>query len=195
MGSTGNTTDVGLHFELRCENTLLAPTLYLPYTETVPALAAEQGILLPAMTEDPAIANAIARRAIGSPAPQTFSYPLPESSPVTVGYIADNHEALDLKQPEGTDVTAMGDGLVLFAGWDDNYGWTVVIGHGNNSDGQSLITLYAHMQSRPSVLMGQLVSDGQVIGQVGTTGLSTGPHLHIGVMLDGVPVDPQPLLQ
>lgn len=194
VGSTGNTTDVGLHFELHCEDTLLAPTLYLPYTETIPALAAEQGILLPAMTEDPAIANAIARRAIGSQAPDRLAYPLPEESEVTVPYGAGNHEGLDLKQPEGTDVLAAGDGMVLFAGWDDNYGWTVVIGHGNNSGGQSLVTMYAHMQNQPSLLMGQLVTAGQIIGQVGTTGFSTGPHLHISVMLDGVAVDPQPWL-
>lgn len=194
VGSTGNATNVGLHFELHCEDTLLAPTLYLPYTETIPALAAEQGILLPAMTEDPAIANAIARRAIGSQAPDSLAYPLPEESEVTVPYGAGNHEGLDLKQPEGTDVLAAGDGMVLFAGWDDNYGWTVVIGHGNNSGGQSLVTMYAHMQNQPSLLIGQLVTAGQIIGQVGTTGFSTGPHLHISVMLDGVAVDPQPWL-
>lgn len=191
VGSTGNTTGVGLHFELHCEDTLLAPTLYLPYTETIPALAAEQGLLLSAMTEDPAIADAITQRAIGSQAPDSLAYPLPEESEVTVPYGAGNHEGLDLKQPEGTDVLAADAGIVLFAGWDDSYGWTVVIGHGNNSDGQSLITMYAHMQNQPSLLMGQLVNAGQVIGQVGTTGLSTGPHLHISVMVGGVPVDPQ----
>lgn len=194
VGSTGNATSVALHFELRCEDTLLAPTLYLPYTETIPALAAKQGLLLSSMTEDPAIADAIARRAIGSQAPDSLAYPLREESKITSTYEADIHEGLDLKQPEGTDVLAAGDGIVLFAGWDDSYGWTVVIGHGNNSDGQSIITMYAHMQNQPSLLMGQLVTAGQVIGQVGTTGLSTGPHLHISVMVGGTPVDPQPWL-
>lgn len=191
VGSTGNATGMALHFEVRCENTLLAPSLYLPYTETIPAQAAEQGLLLPAMMEDPAIANAIARRAIGSQAPNTLSYPLPEEGEITCTYNPGMHEGLDLKQPEGTDVLAMGDGIVLYAGWDDTYGWTVVIGHGDNSEGQSLMTMYAHMRQEPSVLIGQVVNAGQVIGQVGTTGLSTGPHLHISVMQGGVSVDPQ----
>lgn len=194
VGSTGNATGMALHFELRCEDTLLAPSLYLPYTETIPAQAAEQGLLLSAMMEDPAIANAIAQRAIGTQAPDALSYPLPEEGKITCTYNAGVHEGLDLKQPEGTDVQAMGDGMVLFAGWDDSYGWTVVIGHGNTNDGRPLMTMYAHLQQEPSLLMGQLVSAGQVIGQVGTTGYSTGPHLHIGVMLDGAAVDPQPWL-
>ena len=143
------------------------------------------------MTEDPAIADAIAQRAIGIQVPDSLAYPLAEKSEITSTYEAGIHEGLDLKQPEGTDVLAADAGIVLFAGWDDSYGWTVVIGHGNNSDGQSLITMYAHMQNQPSLLMGQLVSAGQVIGQVGTTGFSTGPHLHISVMVGGVPVDPQ----
>lgn len=191
VGSTGNATGMALHVEVRCEDTLLAPTMYLPYTETIPAQAAKQGVLLEAMTEDPAIANAIAQRATGSQAPATLSYPLPETGKVTSAYEAGIHEGLDLKQPEGTDVLAMGDGIVLFAGRDDRYGWTVIIGHGNNGDGQPLMTLYAHLQDEPSVLMGQLVTEGQVIGQVGTTGFSTGPHLHVAVLLDGTFVDPQ----
>lgn len=194
VGSTGNTTSMALHFELRCGNTLLAPTLYLPYTETIPALAATQGLLLPAMTEDSTIANAIARRAIGSQAPESLADPLPAESKITCTFNVGGHGGLDLKAEAGTDVMAMGDGMVLFAGWDDRYGWTVVIGHGNTDDGRSLITLYAHLQDQPSLLMGQLVSTGDVIGQVGTSGYSTGPHLHVGVLLDGSPVDPQPWL-
>lgn len=191
VGSTGNTTSMALHFELRCEDTLLAPTMYLPYTETIPVLAAEQGLLLPALLEDPVISNAIAKRAIGTQAPDTLTYPLPEDSKVTSTYDPDRHEGLDLKQPEGTDVLAAANGMVLFTGWDDTYGWTVVLGHGNNNADQPLLTMYSHLQSKPSVLMGQLVNAGQAIGQVGSTGFATGPHLHFAVLLDGKSLDPQ----
>ena len=191
VGSTGNTTGNALHFELRCDDTLLAPTMYLPYTETVPALAAEEGHLLPAMLEDPAIANAIARRAIGSQAPDSLDYPLPEKHEITVGYAAGNHFALDLRADEGTDVLAAADGMVLFAGWEDIHGWTVVLGHGSDSAGRPLLTMYSHLQKKPSVLMGQLVTAGQVIAQSGNTGNSTGPHLHFAVYLNGTAVDPQ----
>ena len=191
VGSTGNTTGNALHFELRCDDTLLAPTMYLPYTETIPALAAEEGQLLSAMLEDPAIANAIARRAIDSQSPGALDYPLPEKHEITVGYAAGNHFGLDLRTDEGTDVLAAADGMVLFAGWDDIHGWTVILGHGSDSADRPLLTMYSHLQEEPSVLMGQLVTAGQVIAQSGSTGNSTGPHLHFAVYLDGYAVDPQ----
>lgn len=191
VGSTGNTTGNALHFELRCDDTLLAPTMYLPYTETVPALAAEQGLLLNAMLGDPAIANAIARRAIGILAPDTLDYPLPEKQEVTCEYMAGNHFGLDLRTGEGTDVLAAADGIVLFAGWDDIHGWTVILGHGSDSADRPLLTMYSHLQKEPSVMMGQLVTAGQVIAHSGNTGNSTGPHLHFAVYLDGIAVDPQ----
>lgn len=194
VGHTGSVTGNSLHFELHCGDTLLAPTLYLPYTETVPALAAEEEILLPAMLEDPAIANAIAQRAIGSLAPQTLSDPLPGKTRISCDYIQNTHEGMDMAAPKGTHILAAADGVVLFAGWHPFFGWTVVLGHGNDSDERPLMTLYAHMDSEPPVLMGQLVSAGQVIGQVGTTGNSTGQHLHFAVLLDGTAVDPQPWL-
>lgn len=194
VGHTGSVTGNSLHFELHCGDTLLAPTLYLPYTETVPARAAEDEILLPAMLEDPAIANAIAQRAIGSLAPETLEDPLPDKTRISVEYIQDTHKGIDMAAPTGTDILAAADGVVLFAGWHDFYGWTVVLGHGNDSDERPLMTLYAHMDGEPPVLMGQVVSAGQVIGQVGTTGNSTGPHLHFAMLLDGTAVAPQPWL-
>ena len=156
-----------------------------------PALAAEQGLLLNAMLGDPAIANAIARRAIGILAPDTLDYPLPEKHEITVGYAAGNHFGLDLHTEEGTDVLAAADGIVLFTGWDDIHGWTVILGHGSDSADRPLLTMYSHLQETPSLLMGQLVTAGQVIAHSGNTGNSTGPHLHFAVYLDGIAVDPQ----
>lgn len=191
VGSTGNTTGNALHFELRCDDTLLAPTMYLPYTETVPALAAEQGVLLDAMLGDPAIANAIARRAIGILAPDSLGYPLPEKQEITCEYMLGGHSGLDLRVEEGTDVLAAADGMVLFAGWDDIHGWTVILGHGSDNSDRPLLTMYSHLKSKPDLLMGQIVTAGQVIAQSGNTGNSTGPHLHFAVYLDGTTVDPQ----
>ena len=191
VGSTGNTTANALHFELRCDNTLLAPSMYLPYTSTVPVLAAEEGGLLTDMLESSAIHSAIAKRAIGSMAPDSLRYPLPEEHTVTADYETYGHNALDLRADEGTDVLAAADGMVLYTGQDYVNGWTVVLGHGNDSSGRPLTTVYSHLQAEPSVLMGQLVTTGQVIAQSGNTGHSTGPHLHFAVYLDGNPVDPQ----
>lgn len=191
VGSTGNATGNALHFELRCDDTLLAPTMYLPYTQTVPVLAAKEGLLLPDMLEDSAIHNAIAKRAIDTPAPDSLAYPLPETTSVTAKYVDYGHAGLDLRADEGTDVLAAADGMVLYVGQDRVNGWTVILGHGSDSAGRPLTTMYSHLQEKPEVLMGQLVTAGQVIAQSGNTGNSTGPHLHFGVYLDGSAADPQ----
>jgi murein DD-endopeptidase MepM/ murein hydrolase activator NlpD len=69
------------------------------------------------------------------------------------------------------------------------YGNCIIVDHGGG-----LATLYAHC-SRLTVTKGQTVTDGQVIGYVGSTGLSTGPHLHFEVRRDGRPIDPKPFLE
>lgn len=94
------------------------------------------------------------------------------------------HAGMDLAAPTGTPVGAAGAGVVVTAGVLGGYGNAVVIDHGNG-----LSTLYAHM----SVLVagvGDAVAANQVIGAVGSTGNSTGPHLHFEVRLFGTPVDP-----
>ncbi|MBW8826567.1 MAG: peptidoglycan DD-metalloendopeptidase family protein [Acidobacteria bacterium] len=94
------------------------------------------------------------------------------------------HTGVDFRGSTGTPILAAGSGTVVFAGVRSGYGNTVVIDHGG-----SLATLYAH-QSAISVTNGETVRRGQVIGAVGSTGLSTGPHLHFEVRVDGTPVDP-----
>ena len=94
------------------------------------------------------------------------------------------HAGMDLAAPTGTPVVAAGAGTVVTSGNLGGYGNTVVIDHGNG-----LSTLYAHM----SVLhleVGDTVAAGQLVGAVGTTGTSTGPHLHFEVRRFGIPVDP-----
>ena len=98
----------------------------------------------------------------------------------SVGY----HPGIDLEAAAGVEVDAPASGTVVMAGDCGGYGNCVVIDHGH-----SLATVSAHL-SRVLVAVGQPVSDGQVIGLVGSTGRSTGPHLHFEVRLHGAPIDP-----
>jgi hypothetical protein len=99
------------------------------------------------------------------------------------------HTGIDYGVPEGTSITAAGPGRVVSAGWtSDGFGNEVTIDHGNG-----LTTLYGHLE-HVSVKPGDLVQAGQPIGLSGTTGNSTGPHLHFGLEKNGVWVDPTPYL-
>jgi murein DD-endopeptidase MepM/ murein hydrolase activator NlpD len=96
------------------------------------------------------------------------------------------HKGVDYAAPRGTPIKSAGDGKVILAGRKGGYGNTVIIQHGNRYR-----TLYAHMQGfAKSVRSGSAVKQGQIIGYIGTTGLSTGPHLHYEFQVDGVHVDP-----
>lgn len=96
------------------------------------------------------------------------------------------HKGVDYAAPHGTPIKSAGDGKVILAGRKGGYGNTVIIQHGNRYR-----TLYAHMQGfAKGVRNGSQVKQGQIIGYIGTTGLSTGPHLHYEFQVDGVHVDP-----
>ena len=97
---------------------------------------------------------------------------------------ANNHTGIDIPAPAGTAILASKSGVVITSTRNGSYGNYVVVGH---SDGTS--TLYAHMSSR-SVSQGQTVKQGQVVGRVGTTGSSTGNHLHFEIRVNGSRVDP-----
>lgn len=99
------------------------------------------------------------------------------------------HKGIDLAAPVGTAIYATADGVVGKAAWFGGYGLYVQLEHGNN-----LETRYGHM-SRLNVAEGQHVHKGDVLGFVGTTGRSTGPHLHYEVRVDGVAVNPVPYMQ
>ena len=98
------------------------------------------------------------------------------------------HAGVDLAASGGQPIFAGADGRVIRAGWNGGYGNLTCISHGR-SQGGWLTTCYAH-QSTISVNAGQFVRRGQVIGRVGTTGASTGNHLHFEVRLNGDPVQP-----
>ncbi|OCR26586.1 peptidase M23 [Pseudomonas syringae] len=96
------------------------------------------------------------------------------------------HKGVDYAAPRGTPIKATGDGKVLLAGRRGGYGNTVIIQHGD-----TYRTLYGHMQGfAKGIQTGGSVKQGQVIGYIGTTGLSTGPHLHYEFQVNGVHVDP-----
>ena len=99
------------------------------------------------------------------------------------------HKGIDLASPIGTPVHAPADGVISRADWFSSYGLFVSIEHGG-----SLQTRFGHM-SRLNVAAGQTVKKGDIIGYVGTTGRSTGPHLHYEVRVAGNAVNPMPYMQ
>lgn len=94
------------------------------------------------------------------------------------------HAGVDLVAAAGTPVAAARDGLVTRSGWWGTYGYVVVLDHGDGSE-----TRYAHL-SRLGVAVGDAVRQGDVVGAVGSTGASTGPHLHFELRFAGRAVDP-----
>lgn len=129
----------------------------------------------------------------------TIQWPFPDPVPVSSGFGARHvancgfcstfHEGLDFVPGAGTTIDSIADGIVSQADMTGPYGNHVIIDHVIN--GQKVQTLYAHMMAGSiKVTVGQTVTVAQPIGQVGSTGNSTGPHLHFEVHLDGTPVDP-----
>lgn len=100
------------------------------------------------------------------------------------------HNGLDMAAPSGSDIMAAGSGTVVTAGWCNcGLGYYVEIDHGNG-----IHTLYGHMASQPYVSAGETVNQGDVIGPVGSTGISTGPHVHFMVTVNGKATDPKKYL-
>ena len=99
------------------------------------------------------------------------------------------HLGTDYAAPTGTKVRTVGDGVVEFAGWQNGFGNVIFIKHSNTAH----VTVYAHL-SRIDVKKGQSVEQGQHIGAVGSTGWSTGPHLHFEFRVNGTHQDPQSVI-
>lgn len=119
-----------------------------------------------------------------------FIFPLPDGTWRVSSYYGDgrNHKGVDICAKSGVDIYAVLDGEVVYSGWRGGYGNCVIIEHSNGTR-----TLYAHA-SRLCCSVGDKVSQGDVIALVGTTGQSTGNHLHFEVITGGKNVDPAPYI-
>lgn len=134
----------------------------------------------------------------------TFSvvqWPVPVSTPISSGFglrecegCSTDHTGTDFNPGSGFPVQAISAGVVTEAGWDSTgYGNKVVVQH--VVDGQVVSSLYAHLQDDSiGVSVGDVVSRGQQLGLVGSTGQSTGAHLHLSLIIDGAMIDPYPWL-
>lgn len=99
------------------------------------------------------------------------------------------HKSIDIAAPAGTAIKSVKGGKVTANGWVSGYGWTIEVAHDNG-----YVSMYHHMQNQSSVAVGTEVKQGQTIGNVGSTGNSTGPHLDLTITKDGTPVDPASLI-
>jgi murein DD-endopeptidase MepM/ murein hydrolase activator NlpD len=125
-------------------------------------------------------------------------WPFPTAVPISSGfgdrvapcrYCSSSHRGLDFTPGNGSPIFAVADGVVTQAEFGGGYGQHVYIEH--RIDGQSVLTVYAHMQSSSSPLrVGDTIAVGDFIGLVGNTGTSTGPHLHLEVRINGEYVNP-----
>ena len=130
----------------------------------------------------PALESIFALPIPGAPIVSAYGFRIDPLSSGTVGF----HPGVDISATQGTPILAAAAGTVISAGDEGGYGNAVILDHGD-----SLSTLYGHMV-RVAVNPGQHVEVGDVIGYVGSTGKSTGPHLHFEVRIHGVTVDPLP---
>jgi murein DD-endopeptidase MepM/ murein hydrolase activator NlpD len=97
---------------------------------------------------------------------------------------SEHHNGIDIPARTGTPIRAAGGGTVTFSGWNGGYGNTVIIDHGSG-----LTTMYSH-NTRNNATVGQRVERGDIIAYVGSTGRSTGPHLHYEIRRNGTAVNP-----
>jgi murein DD-endopeptidase MepM/ murein hydrolase activator NlpD len=105
------------------------------------------------------------------------------------------HRGIDVALKTGEKVYSVTDGKVIFSGWDGPYGWVVVVRGAAGSPGEGLEFWYAHLSKR-TVKVGEVVSSWDVVGLVGSTGASSGPHLHFGITRGGSSFfDPLPWLR
>ena len=152
------------------------------YLEEVNALAAQSAALAAAIRDAQAGAGSTGT---GTPSASGFIWPV--NGPVVSGYgmrWGRLHEGIDISASSGTPIWAAASGTVIHAGWLGGYGNLVVLDHGDG-----LATAYAHA-SAILVGVGQQVSQGETLSLVGSTGNSSGPHLHFEVRVNGVAVDP-----
>ena len=186
VGSTGNTTGNACHFEMQVNGTLVEPRYFTAYTGSDAAeLTQEKAdeILAEAVRNASSDQMTAADGAAALSGVELFTLPV-APPPQVSGYDPENgHPGIDFAAEEGAEVYAVAGGIVTTAAYDVEKGNYVVLDHGGG-----LETEYQHMKSL-LVSAGQSVVQGQVLGYVGSTGNSTGPHLHFEARQDGAPAD------
>ena len=186
VGSTGNTTGNACHFEMHVNGTLVEPRYFTAYdgsdaAELTPEKADE--ILAEAVRNASSDQMTAADGAAALSGVELFTLPV-APPPQVSGYDPENgHPGIDFAAEEGAEVYAVAGGIVTAADYDAEKGNYVVLDHGGG-----LETEYQHMKSL-LVSAGQSVAQCQVLGYVGSTGNSTGPHLHFEARQDGAPAD------
>ena len=118
-----------------------------------------------------------------------FGRPLATYKYVSCYFGGNGHRGTDYAAPGGTEIYAVRGGVVTAAAYHYSWGYYVQVYHGKDDNGNSYSTLYAHMNSAPIVSVGQSVSKGQRLGYVGSTGNSTGNHLHLEMKVNNVLVN------
>ena len=185
VGSTGNATGNACHFEMQVNGTLVEPRYFTAYGGSDAAELTQE-------KADEILAEAVRRAASdqvtaadGAALSGVDLFTLPVAPPPQVsGYDPENgHPGIDFAAEEGAEVYAVAGGIVTAADYDVEKGNYVVLDHGGG-----LETEYQHLKSS-LVSAGQSVVQCQVLGYVGSTGNSTGPHLHFEARQDGAPAD------
>lgn len=132
-----------------------------------------------------------------------FRWPFDVGVPISSGFgyrncsgCSSNHQGIDMNPGIGTPIKSIGPGTVKFVGTNpyESFGIYVILEHEYN--GQVFTSLYAHMiEGSSPLVVGDSIAAGDLVGQVGNTGQSTGAHLHLGIYVDGVAIDPYPFLK
>ena len=182
LGHTGNTTGNACHFEMQVNGVLTEPRYFTAYTGSDAAELTQE-------KADEILAEAVRRAASSAVHTEdaltlTPGTVLPAYTGVTAGY-SSAHPGVDLAAEEGSEVLALTAGIVTAADYDPEKGYYVVLDHGYGLESE-----YACLRSF-TVSAGQTVAQQQLIGYVGSTGQSAGPHLHAALRLFGKPVDPK----
>lgn len=195
-GSTGQSTGNHCHFEVFVDNTLTSPRWFTAYhgegDHAEPTDEERQELIDRCVAAKADNAFSALDTALDGQGAQAvvFSLPLVLSDDVRMSStFAQNHTGVDLAAPEGTTVLAAADGTVTEYDYNEDDGYYLVLYH-SMDDGASWQTRYSHLGS-VKVQVGQQVVQGQEIAACGSTGASTGPHLHWEVLKNSEPVDPQ----
>lgn len=195
-GSTGQSTGNHCHFEVFVDNTLTSPRWFTAYhgegDHAEPTDEERQELIDRCVAAKADNAFSALDTALDGQGAQAvvFSLPLVLSDDVRMSStFAQNHTGVDLAAPEGTTVLAAADGTVTEYDYNEDDGYYLVLYH-SMDDGTSWQTRYSHLGS-VKVQVGQQVGQGQEIAACGSTGASTGPHLHWEVLKNSEPVDPQ----